>query len=85
MSVSDNVTRISDGLSDRDRAILDLAARRWNYAGSLEQRVRDELGISLTRFWQLANQLLDDQAAVEYAPQLVYRLRRLRTQRSRTP
>ena len=85
MSVSDNVTRIGGGLSDRDRAMLDLAGQRWNYAGSLEQRVRDDLGISLTRFWQLVNQLLDERAAVEYAPQLVYRLRRLRTPRSRTP
>lgn len=81
MSVSDNVTHISDSLSDRDRAILDLAAQRWNYAGSLEPRVRDDLGISLTRFWQVVNRLIDSEDALAYNPVVVNRLRRIRSGR----
>lgn len=61
--------------------MLDLAGERWNYAGSLEQTVRDEFGISLTRFWQIVNRLCDTREALEYSPTVVNRLRRLRTRR----
>ncbi|UYL87793.1 helix-turn-helix DNA binding domain protein [Gordonia phage OneDirection] len=70
-------------MTDDDRRMLDLAGQRWNYAGSLEQRVRDEFGISLTRFWQRVNQMCDTREALEYAPATVNRLRRLRTARRR--
>ncbi|AVI03670.1 hypothetical protein SEA_CONFIDENCE_40 [Gordonia phage Confidence] len=63
--------------------MLDLAGARWNYAGSLEQRVRDEFGISLTRFWQRVSHLCDTREALAYAPVTVNRLRRLRTARQR--
>ncbi|QFP97006.1 helix-turn-helix DNA binding protein [Gordonia phage Suerte] len=69
-------------MTDVDRRMLDLAGARWNYSGSLEQRVRAEFGISLTRFWQRVNTLLDDPEALAYAPQLVNRLRRIRSTRS---
>ncbi|WP_244278008.1 DUF3263 domain-containing protein [Gordonia westfalica] len=52
--------------------MLDLAGRRWNYAGNLEQKVRDEFGISLTRFWQIVNRLLDTQEALSYSPQKIH-------------
>lgn len=71
------------GVTDDDRRMLDLAGARWNYAGSLEQRVRDEFGISLTRFWQRVNQLVDTEEALAYSPVVVNRLRRLRTGRRR--
>ncbi|UUG69895.1 helix-turn-helix DNA binding domain protein [Gordonia phage Morkie] len=70
-------------MTDDDRRMLDLAGQRWNYAGNLEQRVRDEFEISLTRFWQRVNHLCDTRAALEYAPATVNRLRRLRTARRR--
>ncbi|SDT84075.1 DUF3263 domain-containing protein [Gordonia westfalica] len=62
-------------MTDEEKAMLDLAGRRWNYAGNLEQKVRDEFGISLTRFWQIVNRLLDTQEALSYSPQVVNRLR----------
>ncbi|UTN93553.1 helix-turn-helix DNA binding domain protein [Gordonia phage Oregano] len=68
-------------MTDIDRRMLDLAGAWWNYAGSLEQQVRDEFGISLTRFWQRVNQLCDTRDALAYAPATVNRLRRLRTAR----
>ncbi|QOI66872.1 helix-turn-helix DNA-binding domain protein [Gordonia phage Bosnia] len=70
-------------MTDEEKQMLDLAGARWNYAGSLEQRVRDEFGISLTRFWQRVNHLCNTREALEYAPATVNRLRRLRTARRR--
>ncbi|QGJ87585.1 helix-turn-helix DNA binding domain protein [Gordonia phage Faith5x5] len=70
-------------MTDEEMRMLDLAGARWNYAGSLEQRVRDEFGISLTRFWQRVSQLCDTREALEYAPATVNRLRRLRSPRRR--
>ncbi|WKW86328.1 helix-turn-helix DNA binding domain protein [Gordonia phage Budski] len=68
-------------MTDEEKAMLDLAGQRWNYAGSLEQKVRDEFGISLTRFYQRVNQLIDTEEALAYSPVVVNRLRRLRTRR----
>ena len=65
-------------MTEEERRMLDLAGQRWNYPGSLEQKVRDEFGISLTRFWQIINQLVDTEKALAYAPITVNRLRRLR-------
>ncbi|WVX88101.1 hypothetical protein SEA_LITNINMCQUEEN_44 [Gordonia phage LitninMcQueen] len=72
-------------MTDDDRRMLDLAGQRWNYAGSLEQMVRDEFGISLTRFWQRVNALIDTEEALAYDPVVVNRLRRLRTRRPSSP
>lgn len=55
-------------MTDVEKRMLELAGARWRYAGSLEQVVRDELGISLTRFWQRVNQLCDTEEALAYSP-----------------
>ncbi len=70
-------------LAERDERILDFERRWWRHAGSKEQAIRDEFGLSATRYYQLLNQLLDDPAALAYEPVLVKRLRRLRASRSR--
>jgi hypothetical protein len=70
-------------MTDDEKRMLDLAGERWNYAGNLGQTVRDEFGISLTRFWQRVNQLIDTEEALAYSPVVVNRLRRLRTPRRR--
>ncbi len=64
-------------LSDTDRAILDVAGRRYRQRGALEAAVRDGLGLTYTRYLQRLNSLLDDPDALAYAPQTVYRLRRI--------
>ncbi|MBM7280314.1 DUF3263 domain-containing protein [Gordonia rubripertincta] len=66
---------------DDEKRMLELAGKRWNYPGNLEQRVRDEFGISLTRFWQIVNRLIDTEEALAYSPVVVNRLRRLRAPR----
>ena len=70
-------------MTDDEKRMLDLAGLRWNYAGNLEQAVRDEFGISLTRFYQRINQLIDTEEALAHSPVVVNRLRRLRTPRRR--
>ena len=69
-------------LGERDLAVLALERRRYRNQGAKEQAVRDELGLSATRYYQLLNALLDDERALAHDPVLVGRLQRLR--RSRT-
>ncbi|QDP44158.1 hypothetical protein SEA_JUJU_42 [Gordonia phage JuJu] len=68
-------------MTDEDRALLEFAAHRWHFAGNHAAAVHAEFGISVTRFWQRVNNLLDDPAALEHSPVVVNRLRRLRSRR----
>ncbi|MER8183148.1 DUF3263 domain-containing protein [Kitasatospora sp. NPDC094015] len=69
------------GLSERDLAVLALEARAWRTSGAKERAIREELGISGTRYYQLLNALLDRPEALAHAPVLVNRLRRVRQAR----
>lgn len=70
-------------LSERDQQILDFEHQWWKYPGSKEQAVKDLFDLSPTRYYQLLNQLLDDEAALAADPMLVKRLRRQRDARQR--
>ncbi len=72
----------SSALSDRERGVLHLERRRWRHLGAKEQAMRDELGLSATRYHQVLNALLDDPRALAAEPVLVARLRRLREHRT---
>ncbi|MEU1617707.1 DUF3263 domain-containing protein [Streptomyces sp. NPDC005722] len=67
-----------DGLTEQDRAVLDIARRAWAGPGAKERAVRERLGISPTRYYQLLNALLDDPRALAHDPVTVNRLRRTR-------
>lgn len=71
------------GLTDRDRAILAFEKQWWRHAGSKEQAIRERFGVSATRYYQMLNALLDDEAALACEPEVVKRLRRLRAARQR--
>ncbi|MEU3657822.1 DUF3263 domain-containing protein [Streptomyces sp. NPDC032161] len=71
----------TSGLSDRDRAVLALERRSWAGPGAKERAIREQLGISPTRYYQLLNALLDDRRALEEDPVTVNRLRRVRDAR----
>ena len=80
------------GLSERDRAILDFeaAAAFPEGTGAKEEAIRDRFGLGATAYYQLLNALIDTPEALEYAPALVHRLRRvrrarLRSRRARSP
>jgi hypothetical protein len=74
---------LDSGLDDRARGILDFEREWWRYAGAKEQAVRERFDLSPTRYYQLLNQVIDDEQAVRYDPMLVKRLRRLRATRQR--
>ncbi|MEW1722855.1 DUF3263 domain-containing protein [Streptomyces sp. NPDC093109] len=69
------------GLSDRDRAILAMESRGWPGTGAKERAIRERLGLSPTRYYQLLSALLDDPRAAEHDPVTVNRLRRVRQER----
>jgi hypothetical protein len=66
------------GLSERDRAVLALERRPWPGPGAKERAVREQLGMSPTRYYQLLSALLDDPRALAHDPLTVNRLRRVR-------
>lgn len=71
-------------LSDRDKAILELERKHWQFIGTKEQAVRDQFDMTLTRFYQVLNRIIDTEAALAYNPLLVKRLRRVRRARKRS-
>ncbi len=76
--------RPSDGLDERDHAILAFERQWWKYAGAKESAIRDLFSLSATRYYQVLNALIDRPEALAADPMLVKRLRRLRTTRQRT-
>ena len=70
-----------DGLTDRERDILELERREWRSPGEKELAVRTELGLSSARYYQVLNALLDSPEALRADPMLVKRLRRIRDAR----
>jgi len=70
-------------LSERDQKILDFERHWWKFAGAKEAAVREEFGMSSTRYYQVLNALIDRPEALEADPLLVRRLRRLRAARQR--
>ncbi|QDO90209.1 DUF3263 domain-containing protein [Ornithinimicrobium ciconiae] len=74
----------SAGLTERERAIIDFERQWWKYAGAKEQAIKDLFDLSATRYYQLLNELIDTQDALEHDPMLVKRLRRMRAQRQKS-
>ncbi|MFI8433650.1 DUF3263 domain-containing protein [Streptomyces sp. NPDC079020] len=70
-----------DALSGRDRALLALERRSWAGPGAKERAIREELGMSPVRYYQLLNALIEDRRALEEDPVTVNRLRRIRDAR----
>lgn len=70
-------------LTDQERQVLAFERQWWRYAGAKEQAIRDQFGLTATRYYQILNGLLDNPSAMEFDPLLVKRLRRLRERRQR--
>ncbi|WP_411071221.1 DUF3263 domain-containing protein [Streptomyces sp. cmx-4-25] len=71
------------GLTEQERALLAVERRSWPGPGAKERAVRERLGLSPTRYYQLLNALLDDPRALAHDPVTVNRLRRIREERQR--
>lgn len=69
------------GLTRRDRAILDLERTWWKYPGAKVTAIREHIGCTEVRYYQLVGALIDRPEALAADPLLVKRLRRLRDER----
>ena len=76
-------SEVTTTLADRDRRILEFERAWWRFAGAKEQAVRDQFDMSPTRYYQVLNALIDSDAALDFDPLVVKRLRRLRSSRQR--
>lgn len=65
-------------LAERDRAVLEFEASWWTYPEPKDRAIREYLGMSATRYYQVLRRLLDDPAAESIDPLTVRRLRRVR-------
>jgi hypothetical protein len=70
-------------LSEAEHAILAFETRWWRYAGAKETAGREQFDMSMIRYYQVLNALLDDARALVADPVTVRRLRRLRDGRRR--
>ena len=70
-------------LTDRDRAILDFERSWWQRPGSKESGIKEVLGLSARRYYELLALLCDSPAAQAYDPLVIHRLRRTRDRRRR--
>ncbi len=68
-------------LTERDRAILALEVSWPRHTGAKEEAIREKLGMSPARYYQLLWRLVDTEQALEHDPLLVRRLRRIRDAR----
>jgi hypothetical protein len=71
-------------LTPTESTILALERKWWQYAGSKDQAIRDELDMSSTRYHQTLNRLIDTERALAADPVTTNRLRRLRAARKRS-
>lgn len=67
--------------TDLHRNILDFEHATWKYAGAKEAAIRDQFGISATRYYQLLAWAIDQPEALEHDAMNVRRLQRLRQKR----
>ena len=71
------------GLPRRERDVLAFERHWWRYAGAKEAAIREQFGLSATRYYQVLNALIDRPEALAADPLLVRRLRRVRAARQR--
>jgi hypothetical protein len=72
---------LPDGLTRRERDVLQFERQWWRYAGAKEQAVKEMFDLSPTRYYQVLNAVIDNPSALAHDPLLVRRLRRMRQSR----
>ena len=70
-------------LTERERAVLELERCWWQLPGSKEAAIRDRLGLSSTRYYQVLGALAASPEALAHDPLVVRRVRRDRDRRRR--
>ena len=82
-AAAQNASTPDAGLTERDRLLLEFERQWWKYAGAKEAAIRELFDMSATRYYQVLNALIDTEAALDFDPMLVKRLRRMRAERQR--
>ena len=77
-----SATNTSATLSDLEFRILEFERSWWRFAGAKESAIKELFDLSAPRYYQILNDLIDRQDALEASPMLVKRLRRLRGART---
>jgi hypothetical protein len=75
--------QVAGGLSRREHDMLTFERQWWRRPGAKETAIRDQFGVTPTRYYQVLNALVDRSDALAADPLLVRRLRRLRSARQR--
>ena len=68
-------------LTDTQKAMIDVAAQTYKYAGSVDVIAKDRFGLTPTRFWQDVNRIIQTESAHAYRPEAVRRLNERRRPR----
>ncbi len=69
------------GLTDQHRAMIDFAGVQWTSAGRREQAILEQFAMSEVRYNLMLGWAIEQDEAMEYAPVVVGRLRRLQAAR----
>jgi len=81
MSALENPETQGSTLTDLETRILEFERNWWRFAGAKETAIKDFFDMTAPRYYQLLNDLIDRDDALEASPMLVKRLRRLREAR----
>jgi len=81
MSALENPETRGSTLTDLETRILEFERNWWRFAGAKETAIKDLFDMTAPRYYQLLNDLIDRDDALEASPMLVKRLRRLREAR----
>ena len=65
-------------LSERDQKILEFERDWWRHAGAKEVAIKELFNLTPSSYYQILNGIIDRDEALQAAPILVKRLRRLR-------
>jgi len=77
------VPDVAASVSERAEQILAFEREWWQYAGAKEDAIQQRFGVSSAAYYQLLNELLDDESVHAFDPMLVKRLKRQRVERQR--
>jgi hypothetical protein len=77
-----DAVNLSATLTDLEFRILEFERSWWRFAGAKESAIKDLFDLSTPRYYQILNDLIDRDDALEASPMLVKRLRRLREART---
>ena len=81
MSALENPETAGSTLTDLERRILEFERNWWRLAGAKESAIKELFDLTAPRYYQMLNDLIDREDALEASPMLVKRLRRLREAR----